>query len=250
MDRSLCRKLSKRWHGPLAVTERFYSDMQAGLLEADRGAPPAIPKAVIVDEQREAHVDRIMARRVGISRGKEIVKCKCTTLRCVVESNAVIQQALLQWRQVPHWPICWRKPWEEEFEDHSDECLPWEQRGMTSEGEVTYVTTLAAIDTRPVRILVLFSGTGSVEREFARCFPTSRSVTLDADPLWRPPHVTVIESWDYWRYPPGYFDVVWASPPCTQYSQARTTGGPPDFVTADACVQRTSNIIEYLQPQH
>ncbi|KAK3259307.1 hypothetical protein CYMTET_31688, partial [Cymbomonas tetramitiformis] len=69
-------KLNKRWHGPLAVTERFYSDMQAGLLEADRGAPPAIPKAVIVDEQREAHVDRIMARRVGISRGKEIVKCK------------------------------------------------------------------------------------------------------------------------------------------------------------------------------
>ncbi|KAK3249590.1 hypothetical protein CYMTET_40993 [Cymbomonas tetramitiformis] len=96
---------------------------------------------------------------------------------------------------------------------------------MTSEGEVTYVTTLAALDTRPVRILALFSGTGSVEKEFARCFPASRSVTLDADPLWRPTHVTDIESWDYWRYPPGYFDVVWASPPCTQYIQAHTTGG-------------------------
>eukprot|EP00854_Cymbomonas_tetramitiformis_P008702 gene8702-biopygen8848 len=41
MNRSLCRKLSKRWHGPLAVTERFYSDLQAGLPEADRGAPVA-----------------------------------------------------------------------------------------------------------------------------------------------------------------------------------------------------------------
>ena len=44
--------------------------------------------------------------------------------------------------------------------------------------------------------------------------------------------------------------MVWASPPCTQYSQARTTGGPPDFVTADACVQRTLDIIEYLRPRH
>ena len=77
------------------------------------------------------------------------------------------------------------RPWGEEIENPTDECLPWEQRGITSEGEVTYVTTLAALDTRPVRILALFSGTGSVEKEFARCFPASRSVTLDADPLWR-----------------------------------------------------------------
>ncbi|KAK3241898.1 hypothetical protein CYMTET_48379 [Cymbomonas tetramitiformis] len=302
MDRSLCRKLSKRWHGPLAVTERFYSDMQAGLPEADRGAPvayrlqlpprwrirdvfaqhrlkpyvggadafasrrqPAIPEAVIVDGQREAHVDRILARRVRISRGKEIVELKqlkdFETERLAMEGQ--VRDAALrrreQRRDTPSFAAVasgaslaylLARPWEEEFENPTDECLPWEQRGMTREGEVTYVTTLAALDTRPVRILVLFSGTGSVEKEFARCFPASRSVTLDADPLWRPTHVTAIESWDYWRYPPGYFDVVWASPPCTQYSQARTTGGPPDFVTADACVQRTLDIIEYLRPQH
>ncbi|KAK3234323.1 hypothetical protein CYMTET_55424 [Cymbomonas tetramitiformis] len=41
MDRQLCRKLAKRWHGPLAVTERFHSDLQAALPEADRGAPVA-----------------------------------------------------------------------------------------------------------------------------------------------------------------------------------------------------------------
>ncbi|KAK3235210.1 hypothetical protein CYMTET_54571 [Cymbomonas tetramitiformis] len=285
MDRSLCRKLSKRWHGPLAVTERFYSDMQAGLSEADRGAPvayrlqlpprwrihdvfaqhrlkpyvggadafasrrqPAIPEAVIVDGQREAHVDRILARRVRISRGKEIVEWKVRwtgyskahdswRTRDKLERGAPLQQlkdfeterlamegqvrdaALRRREQRRDTPSSAAvasgaslayllvRPWEEEFENPTDECLPWEQRGMTREGEVTYVTTLAALDTRPVRILVLFSGTGSVEKEFARCFPASRSVTLDADPLWRPTHVTAIESWDYWRYPPGYFDV-------------------------------------------
>eukprot|EP00854_Cymbomonas_tetramitiformis_P011806 gene11806-biopygen12121 len=41
MDRQLCRKLAKRWHGPLAVVERFHSDLQAALPEADRGAPVA-----------------------------------------------------------------------------------------------------------------------------------------------------------------------------------------------------------------
>ncbi|KAK3267243.1 hypothetical protein CYMTET_24189 [Cymbomonas tetramitiformis] len=31
MDRSLCRKLSKKWHGPLPVVERFFSDAQMEL---------------------------------------------------------------------------------------------------------------------------------------------------------------------------------------------------------------------------
>ncbi|KAK3271158.1 hypothetical protein CYMTET_20476 [Cymbomonas tetramitiformis] len=95
MDRALCRKLSKRWHGPVAVTERFYSDLQAEMPEADRGAPVAYrlklpphwrvhdvfaqhrlkpytggedtfalrqqtvtPEAVMVDGQKEAHVEK------------------------------------------------------------------------------------------------------------------------------------------------------------------------------------------------
>ncbi|KAK3252884.1 hypothetical protein CYMTET_37845 [Cymbomonas tetramitiformis] len=41
MDRALCRKLGKRWHGPVTVVECFYSDLQAELAEADRGAPVA-----------------------------------------------------------------------------------------------------------------------------------------------------------------------------------------------------------------
>ncbi|KAK3286135.1 hypothetical protein CYMTET_6299 [Cymbomonas tetramitiformis] len=113
MDRALCRKLSKRWHGPVAVTERFYSDLQVEMPEADRGAPVAYrlklpphwrvhdvfaqhrmkpytggedtfalrqqtvtPEAVVVDGQKEAHVEKIPSRRVRVSRGKEIEEWK------------------------------------------------------------------------------------------------------------------------------------------------------------------------------
>ncbi|KAK3282057.1 hypothetical protein CYMTET_10185 [Cymbomonas tetramitiformis] len=71
MDRSLCRKLSKRWHGPVAVTECFYSDLQAEMPERT-----VAPEAVVVDGQKEAHVERILSRRVRVSRGKEIEEWK------------------------------------------------------------------------------------------------------------------------------------------------------------------------------
>ncbi|KAK3272047.1 hypothetical protein CYMTET_19636 [Cymbomonas tetramitiformis] len=40
-DRSSYKKLMKRWHGPVPVVEKLYSDQQAELPEADRGAPVA-----------------------------------------------------------------------------------------------------------------------------------------------------------------------------------------------------------------
>eukprot|EP00854_Cymbomonas_tetramitiformis_P001451 gene1451-biopygen1311 len=67
VDRPLCRNRSStsadtdRWRGADAFASRRH---------------PAIPEAVIVDGQREAHVDRILARRARISRGKEIVEWK------------------------------------------------------------------------------------------------------------------------------------------------------------------------------
>ncbi|KAK3270569.1 hypothetical protein CYMTET_21040 [Cymbomonas tetramitiformis] len=113
MDRQLCRKLAKRWHGTLAVVERFHSDLQAALPEADRGAPVAyrlalpphwrvhdvfaqhrrkpfvqgaeafasrrrvpIPDPMMVDGQVEARVEKILAYMVRRVRGKAVREWK------------------------------------------------------------------------------------------------------------------------------------------------------------------------------
>ena len=52
--------------------------------------------------------------------------------------------------------------------------------------------------------------------------------------------------WDYRIYRPDHFDFVWASPVCTQYSIARTTGPPRDLYGADRMVIRVLDIINYF----
>ena len=46
--------------------------------------------------------------------------------------------------------------------------------------------------------------------------------------------------------PKDYFQFVWASPACTQFSIARTTGGPRDIEGATALVRRCLEIAEYF----
>ncbi|KAK3274914.1 hypothetical protein CYMTET_16929 [Cymbomonas tetramitiformis] len=330
MDRSICKKLTKRWHGPVPVTERFFSDVQMTMPEADRGAPVAyrlrlpphwrihdvfaqhrlkpytsgqdafaardhlaVPEEVVVDGQKEAHVERILARRVRSVRGKEVEEWKVRwtgyskahdqwRTRDKLERGGPLQQ-LREFEQARlHMEAQVRdeatrrreqrgrhsaqagmtlahlitNPCDEldqlEQMEH-DIPLPWERQERTEDGSLALVTELLAIQTevtRMPRILVLFSGTGSVEREFLNCFPSASVVTLDSEHIWHPTHVNDILQWDYKQYPPGFFEVVWASPPCRQYSQARTTGGPPDLPQADKIVRRALQIIDYLEPKH
>jgi hypothetical protein len=330
MDRSICRKLTKRWHGPVPVTERFFSDIQMTMPEADRGAPVAyrlrlpphwrihdvfaqhrlkpytsgqdafaardhlaVPEEVVVDGQKEAHVERILARRVRSVRGKEVEEWKVRwtgyskahdqwRTRDKLERGSPLQQ-LREFEQARlHMEAQVRdeatrrreqrgrhsaqagmtlahlitNPCDEldQLEQMEDDIpLPWERQERVEDGSLALVTELLAIQaktTRTPRILVLFSGTGSVEREFLNCFPSASVVTLDSGHIWQPTHVCDILQWDYKQYPPGFFDVIWASPPCRQYSQARTTGGPPDLPQADKIVRRALQIIDYLEPKY
>jgi hypothetical protein len=100
-----------------------------------------------------------------------------------------------------------------------------------------------------MRTLELFSGTQSFSKAVLRHDATSEAVTVDISPRFRPTHVADVHTWAYHEYPPGYFDVVWCSPPCEQYSRARTTGGLRDLDGADANVRRCFEIIDYLKPR-
>ena len=61
-------------------------------------------------------------------------------------------------------------------------------------------------------LLELFSGTGSVGRAFAE--KGWVVISLDSDPKTDATIHGDILKWDYSTYPPGHFDVIWASPCC------------------------------------
>ena len=58
-----------------------------------------------------------------------------------------------------------------------------------------------------------------------------------------------ILNWDYFIFEPETFDVIWASPPCTEYSKAKTIG-VRKLEHANAIVLRTLEIINYLNPKY
>ena len=99
-----------------------------------------------------------------------------------------------------------------------------------------------------MRLLELFSGTGSVGHAFERT--GWEVVSLDLDPRSSSSICCDVLTWDYSAFPPCHFDAIWSSPPCTEYSIARTTAKTPrNLELADSLVQRTLNIIQYFSPK-
>ena len=89
----------------------------------------------------------------------------------------------------------------------------------------------------------LFSGTRSVGKVASNM--GWHVVSLDRD--LAADIQTDIMDWNYLIYPPGYFQFIWASPPCTEYSRAKTVG-VRKLEEADKIVERTWEIIDYFKP--
>jgi site-specific DNA-cytosine methylase len=102
-------------------------------------------------------------------------------------------------------------------------------------------------------MLELFSGTCSVGKVASAM--GWEVISLDRDLL---PEASLREDlaaniqtdkmeWDHKTYPSGYFQFIWASPPCTEYSRAKTVG-IRKLDDADTIVKKAWEIIDYFNP--
>ena len=94
-----------------------------------------------------------------------------------------------------------------------------------------------------MKLLELFSGTGSVGK-VAKSLGWN-VVSLD---LKKADINTNILQWEYKEYERGSFDMIWASPPCTKYSMAKTVG-VRKIREANNIVMKTLEIIKYFSPR-
>ncbi|KAK3280118.1 hypothetical protein CYMTET_12028 [Cymbomonas tetramitiformis] len=227
------------------------------------------PPPVLVEGQRDREVERIISTRFRKLGGK---------------AGGTVQEWLIKWKGLPHSHSQWRTREDLEgragrleplrvFEAEEERLkkAPEKRRRETHKGQEEQRAQLMAMRPptptvhsssqsrayqphlsrvqHPVRILVRFCGTGSVEQQFQRQFRDCEVVTVDILPKWQATCTEDILHWNYKLYPRHHFDVIWASPPCKEYSKAKTLGAP-DLKLADRRVRRTREIIEFYDPAY
>ena len=120
--------------------------------------------------------------------------------------------------------------------------------------------------TQPFRLLELFAGTGSVGTVAKE--HNIEVTSLDLNKKAKPDICVNILKWNYKDYPPGHFDMIWASPPCNTFSilqytwigRERKINGEKVTFTHEILneqekqgvriLNKVKEIIEYFQPQN
>jgi site-specific DNA-cytosine methylase len=111
-----------------------------------------------------------------------------------------------------------------------------------------------------MNVLELFSGTGSVSKVCDKLGWSSYSVDLISEADFKGD----IMDFDYKKFPKDYFGIIWASPPCTNYSKlqgcwyGRMRKGKiytkeiqeEEMKEDDKLVLRTLEIIDYFKPDY
>ena len=112
-----------------------------------------------------------------------------------------------------------------------------------------------------LKVLELFSGTGSV----GKCCEMLGWEVVSVDLLLPADHKVDIMDFDYKQYDKDEFDIVWASPPCTEYSNLQSCWlgrmkkdgivytkeiMNKNMIEADKLVLKAFEIIDYFKPIH
>jgi site-specific DNA-cytosine methylase len=108
-------------------------------------------------------------------------------------------------------------------------------------GKIIYANTMKSLD--------LFCGTKSfskvAEEKGFEC------TTLDILEKFNPTICCDLMDWDYKEKPVGYYDVIWASPNCKDYSSMNfLSGKDKDLTESNNLIKRVLEIIDYYKPKY
>lgn len=104
------------------------------------------------------------------------------------------------------------------------------------------------------KVLELFKGSGSITK-YCNQYPNLYNVvSIDIEHKYEATITKNILEWDYTEYDPYSFDIIWASPPCTEYSillncLKNRLNRVRNLNLADAIVIRVLDILEYFKPK-
>lgn len=101
-----------------------------------------------------------------------------------------------------------------------------------------------------MKVLELFSGTGSISKickefDFEVISLDLKNADINCN----------IMDWDYKVYPTGFFDVIWASPPCNSFSQLQYALKSKEQMLKNIeeqglpILRKTEEIINYFKPK-